>query len=282
MKTWLTAFLVVALGAGSTFGETTTPSTQKRDWEKRFKKMDTNNDGKLTLEEFLAGPMGQKTPKKARGFFLEIDKGNTGFITLEQWMAAHSDEAAQEPTATPEPSKPEPPPPAESAPATAERHGNLFVNGSLEQGLKGWEFSTSSNPRTPKSVMTLDNTVLHEGKPSLRIDSAAAGSSGGAYQSLKLKANTVYRVSAYVRTKDVKVLKPGIQVVGAAVGFFGGEHSKPLVGTTDDWKKVSHKFNTQSETTNEVSLFLGIYPAPVVGSAWFADMTLVEVGAPKK
>jgi Ca2+-binding EF-hand superfamily protein len=62
----------------------------KRDPAESFKKLDTNGDGKLTLEEFLAGPQGKKDPEKAKAYFQKIDKDNTGSITLEQWVAAHS------------------------------------------------------------------------------------------------------------------------------------------------------------------------------------------------
>jgi len=70
--------------------DATTPAKPKRDPAESFKKLDTNGDGKLTLEEFLAGPQGKKDPDKAKAYFQKIDKDNTGSITLEQWVAAHS------------------------------------------------------------------------------------------------------------------------------------------------------------------------------------------------
>jgi hypothetical protein len=78
-----------APGAAPAAGE---PAKPKRDPAESFKKLDTNGDGKLTLEEFLAGPQGKKDPDKAKAYFQKIDKDNTGSITLEQWVAAHSGE----------------------------------------------------------------------------------------------------------------------------------------------------------------------------------------------
>jgi hypothetical protein len=70
--------------------DATAPAKPKRDPAETFKKLDTNGDGKLTLEEFLAGPQGKKDPDKAKAYFQKLDKDNTGSITLEQWVAAHS------------------------------------------------------------------------------------------------------------------------------------------------------------------------------------------------
>ena len=80
----------------------------KRDWEQRFKKLDTNGDGQLTLAELLAGSAGQRAPKKTEAFFKTMDKQNRGSVTLDQWMAAHSEGKGapdSEPTGAPDSSK---------------------------------------------------------------------------------------------------------------------------------------------------------------------------------
>lgn len=59
----------------------------KRDPAEVFKKLDTNGDGKVSLEEFKAGPAGKKDPAKAEEIFKKKDKDNDGFLTLEEFSA---------------------------------------------------------------------------------------------------------------------------------------------------------------------------------------------------
>ena len=60
----------------------------KRDPAEVFKKLDTNGDGKVSLEEFKAGPAGKKDPAKAEEIFKKKDKDGDGFLSLEEFSAA--------------------------------------------------------------------------------------------------------------------------------------------------------------------------------------------------
>ena len=60
----------------------------KRDPAEVFKKLDANGDGKVSLEEFKAGPAGKKDPAKAEEIFKKKDKDGDGFLTLEEFSAA--------------------------------------------------------------------------------------------------------------------------------------------------------------------------------------------------
>ena len=55
--------------------------------EEIFKKLDTNNDGFISLEEFKAGPRAQKDPAKAEEIFKKMDKDGDGKLTLEEFKA---------------------------------------------------------------------------------------------------------------------------------------------------------------------------------------------------
>ncbi len=68
-------------------GGPTGPKRERPSPEEAFKKLDTNNDGTLSLEEFKAGPRGQKNPTKAEEIFKKIDTNSDGKVTLEEFKA---------------------------------------------------------------------------------------------------------------------------------------------------------------------------------------------------
>ena len=52
--------------------------------EEMFKRLDTNGDGTVSLEEFKAGPRGQRNPERAEEAFKRMDKDGDGKLTLEE------------------------------------------------------------------------------------------------------------------------------------------------------------------------------------------------------
>lgn len=55
--------------------------------EEIFKHLDTNSDGSISKEEFLAGPRAQKDPEKAGKRFDELDKDKDGKLSKEEFLA---------------------------------------------------------------------------------------------------------------------------------------------------------------------------------------------------
>src|SRR5215208_3235002 len=53
--------------------------------EEAFKRLDTNSDKSVSLEEFKAGPMAQRNPERVEGAFKRMDKDNDGKLTLEEF-----------------------------------------------------------------------------------------------------------------------------------------------------------------------------------------------------
>jgi Ca2+-binding EF-hand superfamily protein len=82
MITWVCLFSFLACVVGSAAAQEKKPVDKKA----AFGKMDTDKDGKLTLEEFKAGKKG-KALENADKAFARIDKNSDKSISLEEFTA---------------------------------------------------------------------------------------------------------------------------------------------------------------------------------------------------
>jgi Ca2+-binding EF-hand superfamily protein len=103
MKSILAAVAVITLGVAiaPVFAEdaaqSTTPTTsqtqanggrqraQQQDPEAAFKLLDTDSDGKVSLDEFKASAIGQRNPTMAETLFKTMDKDSDGYVTLDEY-----------------------------------------------------------------------------------------------------------------------------------------------------------------------------------------------------
>jgi hypothetical protein len=153
---------------------------------------------------------------------------------------------------------------------------NLLKNPAFENGLEGWEFSAWKD-KVAKAVP--DPKVTHDGRPGIRIDHPNATDSHIA-QVVTLKPNTRYRLSGWIKTENV--VKPEIAdqrpgEEGASLGILGGYVKSKSVLATQDWTRVSLEFTTDAKTEVKLGPRLGHYGKKVTGTAWFADLSLVEI-----
>jgi hypothetical protein len=152
---------------------------------------------------------------------------------------------------------------------------NLFKNPNFEKGLEGWSMVSFQK----KGDMAVDNKELHHGKPSLRIDNP--GPDFVFVRQMVGKPNRRYRLTGYVKTKDVEPAKPGAKD-GAClmVGFTAEAHpdTTVMVPGTTPWTKMTLDFTTTAKTEIRVGAGLGHYNANVTGTAWFSELSLVELG----
>ncbi len=63
------------------------------DPEAAFKKLDSNSDGSVSLDEFKAGPLGKKDPAKAEEIFKKRDKDSDGKLSKEEMAGGHAKKA---------------------------------------------------------------------------------------------------------------------------------------------------------------------------------------------
>jgi Ca2+-binding EF-hand superfamily protein len=79
----------------------------KADPEAMFKKLDTNNDGSVTKEEYLASKKAQKDTEKAGKHFDKLDANKDGKISKEEMSAGEKGKKGDAPAAPAAPAKPD-------------------------------------------------------------------------------------------------------------------------------------------------------------------------------
>src|SRR5688572_7541411 len=63
------------------------PGGKRPNPEEVFKKLDANNDGSVSLDEFKAGPRGKEDPERAQEVFGKIDADSSGGISADEFKA---------------------------------------------------------------------------------------------------------------------------------------------------------------------------------------------------
>lgn len=150
---------------------------------------------------------------------------------------------------------------------------NLLVNANFAQALQGWEFTSWGK----KGTVAVDPLVKRGATPSVRITNAA-GDDSFCKQTVKVKVSTRYRLSGYIKTKDV-VVKGG---QAASISIEGGFEATESVKGTKSWSKFDFEFDSGSLSVVKVGCRLGGHSSPAMGTAWFDDLRLIELGPSRK
>ena len=154
--------------------------------------------------------------------------------------------------------------------ATGGGRPNLLINPSFEDGEKGWDFGSYAKHGT----VSVDTNEKHHGKSSIRIENSA-GDDSFLKQVIAVKPKTRYRMSGYIKTKDLVTKGAG------ATLSLGGEGTVPIA-VNKNWTKVTFEFDTGPSDSIMIGPRLGHNSAPVMGVAWFDELSLVELGPSRK
>jgi len=171
-------------------------------------------------------------------------------------------------TEQPRPPAPTPSPKIAATPSATPAEGNLIKNGNFENGTDGWELFADAK----KAKLSVDSQELHNGKPTLRIDSAEADHSFF-NQKVTVKPHTRYQFSGYIKTQNVESVKPGSKE-GARLTW--GNVKTPPLDKTKGWTRMNMYFATRDVTEIQLGGCLGHFSDFMTGTAWFSDLSLTE------
>jgi len=101
--------------------------------------------------------------------------------------------------------------------------------------------------------------------------SSTQGADVGWMATIPVKARTKYRASAWIKTKDLK------GATGALLNLNGHPAKSKAVTGTKDWTKVTMDFDSEGRTSVEMNCLYGGW-GQSVGTAWWDDVTVVELG----
>ncbi|MFA5090330.1 MAG: carbohydrate binding domain-containing protein [Candidatus Omnitrophota bacterium] len=144
-------------------------------------------------------------------------------------------------------------------------------NSGFEEGGKGWKLQAWKG----KSKASIDSFTKHSGKKALKIEGGPDkgwNSVGVGVQykpSLALKPDFQYKLSVWIKTKDVEnsaFARIKVKYNNGNLAYFATED---VYGTTD-WKLVETKFSPNEDSIAE---YLGVQLVGR-GIAWFDDITL--------
>ncbi len=233
-------------------------------------------------DQVLAQAQTQLTQRKRLDDALLV-KAKRDEVTAA-WLAGIP--AAPAPAVAEQP-KPQPPPPAPAIAVAAEIEkagANLFKNPNFENGIEGWEYAAFDKKGSIPAIeaigsIAVDKTELHHGKPTLRIE---LHTEGFVFMRQSVgKPNSRYRLTGYIKTKNVESVKKG-KNEGARlmIGFPAEirESTTTALVKTNPWKKVSLDIVTTAKSEIKMGPGLGYYNSNVTGTAWFSEMSLVEIG----
>ena len=148
---------------------------------------------------------------------------------------------------------------------------NLIPNGSFEDGLKGWAFRNYSGPADAVvRKIEAEKPNVRAGAKSLRLGTPA-GNDTSLFTTVNLKAGAKYRLSAWIKTKDVNGAH------GALLNVHELQHAGKTnaLQKTTDWREVHKTFTANRSGSFTINCLFGGWGRSK-GTAWFDEVSLRE------
>ena len=153
-----------------------------------------------------------------------------------------------------------------------EKDYNLGFEFSLNNKASGWSFYSFNSNSDTNSISMSESSTKHNGLRSVSILSNQAPNYAFLYKNIPVEANTNYRVSAWVKTRNLNNTS-----TGASLSVLYGSNtvkSESVIDAETQWRQVYVDFNSGNNTSIRVNCRLGDLTGMVQGTAWFDDVTI--------
>lgn len=153
---------------------------------------------------------------------------------------------------------------------------NLIKNGDFEETSQNDAFfwvTSQWEKEENVSFFSVDSTKFHSGGKSVKIENKSKNDARFK-QTISVKLNKYYRLSCWIKTKNV-----GLDKKGANLSIDGIiSTTKDIRGTSNTWEYVE-MYGKTSDTQDklEVTIGLGGYGNTNTGIAWFDDVKVEEL-----
>lgn len=165
---------------------------------------------------------------------------------------------------------------ATPAPEVEPAGPNLLKNPTFADHAHAWSVVAWAKLGT----MQVDANELHNGHPSVRLENKQ-GDHTFFYQLVEVKPHTRYRLSGWIKTKDVESEKPN-SPEGARLQIGAGFGKTEPVRKTKGWTYVSQEYTTGAESSIQFGASLGHFTDFMTGTAWFSELSVQELPPRRK
>ncbi len=157
--------------------------------------------------------------------------------------------------------------------ASALAEESIIKGGDFETDLDYWYESEWHEGR---SSFVIDTNTVKSGSAAFCIFSPEANDAR-IVQKLSVSPSTVYTVTAYVKTSNIKAENGSTSGAGATISVIDTLFMSDSLTGTNDWTLLTFSFKTAPTMRSvELCFTLGGYGYLKSGTAWFDDITVVE------